>query len=317
MGIFLLFKGVKNKMVNIILVGIASVSLPIGFVGNFVFQLGATFQEVFIINSFILMVIFTNMTFYKNRGLISKIVLFPKEFMMHEEVRKAVCDANIELQRQKLVIYSWGNVSGIDRSPGEPIGRQGVVAIKPSGVTYDELTPDKMVLLDLDGNVIEGALKPSSDTLTHLELYRNFKNVGGVCHTHSPNATIWSQACTEIPCFGTTHADYFYGPIPVTKTMTKEQIQTDYELNTGKVIVARFTDLDPVKMPAVLVANHGPFTWGETAADAVEAAVVLEQVAKIALGTLMVNPNQTKINKPLLDKHYLRKHGKDAYYGQK
>ena len=229
---------------------------------------------------------------------------------MYEEIRKAVCEANIELQTQKLVICSWGNVSGIDRAAS-------VVAIKPSGVSYDQLTPDKMVLIDLDGNVIEGNLKPSSDMPTHLELYRNFEAVGGICHTHSANATIWAQACREIPCFGTTHADYFYGPIPVTEKMTADEIKSNYELNTGKVIAKRFADLDPVKMPAVLVANHGPFTWGKTSAEAAEAAVVLEQVAAMALGTIRLNPNQNQINKPLCDKHYLRKHGKNAYYGQK
>lgn len=229
---------------------------------------------------------------------------------MHEEIRKAVCEANIELQTQKLVICSWGNVSGIDRAAG-------IVAIKPSGVSYDQLTPDKMVLIDLDGNVIEGNLKPSSDMPTHLELYRNFEAVGGICHTHSANATIWAQACREIPCYGTTHADYFYGPIPVTEKMTADEIKSNYELNTGKVIAKRFADLDPVKMPAVLVANHGPFTWGKTPAEAVEAAVVLEQVAATALATIMLNPNQNQISKSLCNKHYLRKHGKNAYYGQK
>ena len=229
---------------------------------------------------------------------------------MYEELKKTVCEANIELQVQKLTIYSWGNVSGIDRAAG-------VVAIKPSGVPYDQLTPDKMVLIDLDGNVIEGNLKPSSDMPTHLELYRNFEAVGGICHTHSANATIWAQACREIPCYGTTHADYFYGPIPVTEKMTADEIKSNYELNTGKVIAKRFADLDPVKMPAVLVANHGPFTWGKTPAEAVEAAVVLEQVAATALATIMLNPNQNQISKSLCNKHYLRKHGKNAYYGQK
>ncbi len=231
---------------------------------------------------------------------------------MYEELRKAVCDANIELQRQKLVIYSWGNVSGIDRSAG-------IVAIKPSGVTYDELTPDKVVLLDLDGNIIEARqsrVKPSSDTPTHLELYRNFEAVGGICHTHSLSATTWAQSCREIPCFGTTHADYFYGSIPVTEVMAEDAIQNDYELNTGRVIVRRFAGIDPMKMPAVLVANHGPFTWGKTAAMAVESTVVLEQIATLALGTITINPNQGQISKALLDRHYLRKHGKNAYYGQ-
>lgn len=229
---------------------------------------------------------------------------------MYDELKKAVYEANVELNRQKLTIYSWGNVSGMDRQAG-------IVAIKPSGVPYDELNPDKMVLLDLDAKIIEGDLRPSSDTPTHLELYRNFKTIGGICHAHSANATMWAQACREIPCFGTTHADYFYGSVPVTEVMTDNEIKSDYELNTGKVIVARFAGIDPVKMPAVLVANHGPFTWGKTPADAVEAAVVLEQVAAMALGTININPNQSQIDKVLLDKHYLRKHGKDAYYGQK
>jgi len=234
---------------------------------------------------------------------------------MYEELREAVCKANIELQAQKLVISSWGNVSGIDRAAG-------VVAIKPSGVAYNELTPERIVLLDLGGNVIEvetqnlASLQPSSDTPTHLELYRNFEAIGGICHTHSLCATMWAQACREIPCFGTTHADYFYGPVPVTEVMTKDEIESDYELNTGKVIVRRFANMEPMKMPAVLVAGHGPFTWGNTAAAAVEVAVVLEQAAKMALGTIMINPNKNKISQILLDKHYLRKHGKNAYYGQ-
>lgn len=229
---------------------------------------------------------------------------------MHEELKEAVCQANIELQTQGLVIYSWGNVSGIDRA-------EGVVAIKPSGVPYDQLTADKIVLLDLDGNVIDGDLRPSSDTPTHLELYRNFEGIGGVCHTHSANATMWAQACREIPCLGTTHADFFYGPVPVTEVMTSDEIKSNYELNTGKVIVRRFANLDPLQIPGVLVANHGPFTWGRTPAATVEAAVVLEQIAKMALGTIIINTKQKKISQVLLDKHFLRKHGKDAYYGQK
>ena len=228
---------------------------------------------------------------------------------MHEELKKTVCEANLELQKKRLVIYSWGNVSGIDRSAG-------VIAIKPSGVAYNKLTPDKMVLLDLEGKTIEGNLNPSSDTPTHLELYRNFKAIGGICHTHPTNATMWAQACKEIPCFGTTHADYFYGPIPVTEIMTEGQIKDDYELNTGKVIVRRFAGTDPMQMPAVLVANHGPFTWGADPAAAVDSTVVLEQIAAMALGTITINPNQGPISSALLDKHYLRKHGKNAYYGQ-
>jgi len=228
---------------------------------------------------------------------------------MHEELRKAVCDANIQLPMHNLVIYSWGNVSAIDRSAG-------VVGIKPSGVAYDELTPEKIVLLDLDGNILEGAFKPSSDTPTHLELYRNFDAIGGVCHTHSPAATAWAQACRELPCFGTTHADFFYGPVPLTEVMTNDTIKNDYELNTGRMIVRRFAGMDPMQFPAVLVANHGPFTWGKNAADAVESMVVLEQIAAMALGTITINPRQGPVSKALLDKHYLRKHGKNAYYGQ-
>ena len=228
---------------------------------------------------------------------------------MLEDLKAQVCNANIELKRQNLVLYSWGNVSGIDR-------QKGIVAIKPSGVSYDVLTADGMVLLDLDGNVLEGDLKPSSDTPTHLELYKAYDCIGGICHTHSKYATMWAQACKEIPCFGTTHADNFYGPVPVTDIMTNEEIHKDYELNTGKVIVERFTGLDPMQMPAVLVANHGPFTWGADPAHAVEENVVLEQIATMALGTITINPDQNPINRALLDKHYLRKHGKNAYYGQ-
>jgi L-ribulose-5-phosphate 4-epimerase len=242
---------------------------------------------------------------------------------MYEQLKKAVYEANLELQKKQLVIYSWGNVSGIDR-------KANVVAIKPSGVMYEDLTPEKIVLLDLDGKIIEGqgealdwnkpafgGLRPSSDTPTHLELYRNFKTIGGICHTHSPSATAWAQACREIPCFGTTHADYFYGPVPVTEVMTDDEIKSNYELNTGKVIVRRFTDLDPQNYPGVLVANHGPFTWGASPADAVESNAVLELVAKMALDAITINPDQKPISKTLLDKHYLRKHGKNAYYGQK
>ena len=228
---------------------------------------------------------------------------------MYDQLRQQVCDANIELARQKLVIYSWGNVSGIDR-------KAKVVVIKPSGVSYDELTADKMVAVDLYGNVIEGDLNPSSDTPIHLELYKGFADIGGVCHTHSPNATMWAQACREIPCLGTTHADYFYGPVPVTDAMAPDEIKTDYERNTGRAIVRRFKTLDPMQIPAALVAGHGPFTWGISAAEAVESSVVLEQIAKMALGTVTINPDQNPITKTLLDKHYLRKHGKDAYYGQ-
>jgi L-ribulose-5-phosphate 4-epimerase len=228
---------------------------------------------------------------------------------MHEELKKSVCDANILLHKENLVIYSWGNVSGIDRE-------KGVVAIKPSGISYEELTADKIVLVDLAGKIVEGNLKPSSDTPTHLELYRSFNAIGGVCHAHSLSATVWAQACREIPCLGTTHADYFYGPIPVTEPMTEDEIKNDFELNTGKAIVRRFAELNPMQIPAVLVANHGPFSWGKTAGEAVEAMVILEEIATMAIDTLMLNPQQGQISKELLDKHYLRKHGEGAYYGQ-
>lgn len=230
--------------------------------------------------------------------------------MKHEQLRIDTCRANLELPKYNLTTFTWGNVSGIDRE-------HGVIAIKPSGLSYEDLTPDKMVLLDINGNIIEGELNPSSDTATHLELYRNFEVTGGICHTHSPKATMWAQACREIPCLGTTHADYFYGPVPVTEPMSKDEIKTNYELNTGKAIIRRFKGLDPAQMPAVLVANHGPFTWGLSPAKAVENAVVLEQIAEIALGTISINPKQTEISQVLLDKHYLRKHGDSAYYGQK
>ena len=229
---------------------------------------------------------------------------------MFDELREKVFRANIELQSSGLVILSWGNVSAIDRDAG-------VVIIKPSGIAYRELTPEKMVPVDLTGRVLQCDLIPSSDVAAHLELYRNFKSVGGICHTHSTNATVWAQAGKQIPCFGTTHADHFYGPVPVTKTMTTEEIKTDYELNTGKVIVRRFTDLDPLEIPACLVAHHGPFTWGNSADEAVKNAIALEEVAAMAIGTIQVNPRQKPISQALLDKHYLRKHGKNAYYGQK
>ncbi|HPC97134.1 MAG TPA: L-ribulose-5-phosphate 4-epimerase [Sedimentisphaerales bacterium] len=228
---------------------------------------------------------------------------------MHEKLKQQVWQANLDLQRYGLVVFTWGNVSGIDRDAG-------IVAIKPSGVSYDELVPEQIVLLDLRGNVVEGDLRPSSDTPTHLELYRSFRGVGGICHTHSPHATMWAQARRDIPCFGTTHADHFYGAVPVTDTMSAAEIRDNYEANTGLVIVRRFRDIDPMQMPAVLVANHGPFTWGKDAAEAVKNAVVLEEVAKMASGTLAIYPKQQPISQDLLDKHYLRKHGKNAYYGQ-
>ncbi len=229
---------------------------------------------------------------------------------MYNDLKQQVYDANLDLQKHGLVVFTWGNVSGIDRG-------HGVIAIKPSGVSYERLTPDSMVIVDLQGNVVEGNLRPSSDTPTHLELYRGFPGIGGVCHTHSMYATMWAQAEREIPCFGTTHADHFYGPVPVTDALTREEVDGPYEQNTGRVIVRRFTRIDPLQMPAVLVANHGPFTWGTDPAQSVENAVVLEQVAMMAYGTLIVNARQDCISQALLDRHYLRKHGKNAYYGQR
>jgi L-ribulose-5-phosphate 4-epimerase len=228
---------------------------------------------------------------------------------MYDELKQQVYQANLDLQKHGLIVFTWGNVSGIDRAAG-------VLVIKPSGVGYEDLTPQNMVVVDLRGRVVEGDLRPSSDTPTHVELYRNFETIGGVCHTHSQYATMWAQAEQGIPCFGTTHADHFYGPVPVTDALTREEIDGPYEQNTGLVIVRRFHNLDPLQMPAVLVANHGPFTWGRDAAQAVENAVVLEQVAKMAFGTVSINWYQNAISRALLDKHYLRKHGKNAYYGQ-
>lgn len=229
---------------------------------------------------------------------------------MYETLKQQVVEANLALQRHGLVVFTWGNVSAIDRA-------RGIVAIKPSGVSYEALTAEGIVLVDLEGRVVEGTLRPSSDTPTHVELYRCFETVGGICHTHSRYATMWAQAQREIPCFGTTHADHFYGPVPVTEAMTAEEIAGPYERNTGQVIVRRFAGLDPRQMPAVLVANHGPFTWGPSPEAAVENAVVLEQVAEMACGTVALNSGQKGIAQALLDRHYLRKHGTNAYYGQR
>ncbi len=228
---------------------------------------------------------------------------------MLENLKKDVLFANKELQAKELVIYTWGNVSGIDRE-------KGLVVIKPSGVAYDDLTAADMVVLDLDGNVVEGNLRPSSDTATHLELYRQFEEIGGVVHTHSLWATIWAQAGRGIPCRGTTHADYFYGEIPCTRPLNKQEVATDYELNTGKVIVERFSGLDYRQVPAVLVAEHGPFVWGKEAQEAVHNSVVLEQLAQMAYFTGVLSGSQQPISQQVLDKHYLRKHGPGAYYGQ-
>lgn len=225
-------------------------------------------------------------------------------------LKEKVFQANLELVRQGLVIYTWGNVSGIDRE-------KGIVVIKPSGVDYDSMTPDDMVAVDLlTGEVVDGTLNPSSDTPTHLALYRAFPNIGGVVHTHSTYATAWAQAGMDIPNIGTTHSDYFHMDIPCTETMTSEQIKGEYELETGNVIVKRFEGLEPDHTPGVLVRNHGPFTWGKTPAEAVYNAKVLEQCAHMAFVSLLLNP-QTSMNPELVVKHYLRKHGAGAYYGQK
>ncbi len=228
---------------------------------------------------------------------------------MLQELKAAVTKANQELQHRNLVIYTWGNVSGIDRE-------RGLVVIKPSGVAYDELTPDKMVVLDLAGNVVEGDLRPSSDTPTHLELYRRFPEIGGIVHTHSPWATIWAQAKRPIPCLGTTHADYFYGEVPCTRRLTKEEVEEDYELNTGRVIAELFENKDYKAVPAVLVAEHAPFTWGKDPDEAVHNSVVLEQVAMMAYHTTVLAGSAQPISQHVADKHYLRKHGPGAYYGQ-
>jgi len=229
--------------------------------------------------------------------------------MLLKELRKIVFEANLKLVEHKLVIFTWGNVSGIDR-------KSNLVVIKPSGVSYDRLDYTDMVVVDLDGNIVEGKLKPSSDTPTHLVLYKNFPNIGGIVHTHSEWATSFAQAGRSIPCYGTTHADYFYGEIPCTRKMTETEVNTDYETETGNVIVECFKDKNPNEIPGVLVHSHGPFAWGKDPLDAVHNAVVLEEVAKIAFRSMVLNKNIDPIDNYLLDKHFLRKHGKNAYYGQ-
>jgi len=230
--------------------------------------------------------------------------------MMLEQLRDEVVEANLELVRRNLVIYTFGNASGISRE-------RGIVAIKPSGVPFEKLTPPDIVLVDLEGNVVEGTLRPSSDVATHLVLYRAFASIGGVVHTHSSFATAWAQAERDIPCFGTTHADYFYGNLPVTRRMHTEEIEEKYEENTGHAIVRRMTGIDPSGMPAVLVTGHGPFCWGPTAKQAAETAVLLEEVAKIAYYTAALEPLAWPIPAALLKKHFRRKHGPSATYGQK
>jgi L-ribulose-5-phosphate 4-epimerase len=227
---------------------------------------------------------------------------------MLEELKKKTLEANLELVHRGLVLYTFGNASGIDRE-------QGLVVIKPSGVDYDALRPEHMVVTDLDGKIVEGNLRPSSDLITHLELYKAFTEIGAVVHTHSENATAWAQAGREIPALGTTHADYFHGPVPCTRELTDEEIGGDYVLNTGTAIIERFAGIDPLAVPAVLVAGHAPFAWGKTPAAAAHNAVVLEFVAKMAFMTVLLNP-ESSVSQALLDRHYFRKHGAKATYGQ-
>lgn len=228
---------------------------------------------------------------------------------MLEALKKTVYEANMQLPHYGLVTFTWGNASAIDRE-------QGLVVIKPSGLEYDVMGPEDMVVVDLEGNVVEGNLRPSSDTPTHVELYKAFPTLGGIVHTHSKWATAWAQAGQSIPCYGTTHADYFYGNIPCTRDLTPEEIGAGYERSTGLVIAEAFENLDPQAIPGVLVCHHGPFAWGKDAFEAVHNAVCLETVAQMAANCRWINPEATPVPKAQLDKHYLRKHGKNAYYGQ-
>ena len=228
---------------------------------------------------------------------------------MLESLKQKVYEANMELPKRGLITYTWGNVSGIDRETG-------YFVIKPSGVDYDLLKPEDMVVMDLEGNNIEGHLNPSSDTPTHIELYKAYPEIGGVVHTHSPWATSWAQAGRYIPCYGTTHADYFYGDIPCARLLTENEIEENYEKNTGLVIVETIGDENPLFVPGILCSNHGPFTWGKDAHDAVHNAVVLEEVAKMASCTESINKSSSKAPQSMQDKHFMRKHGPNAYYGQ-
>jgi L-ribulose-5-phosphate 4-epimerase len=234
----------------------------------------------------------------------------PALFAMLDALKSQVLEANLELVRRGLVLYTFGNASGIDR-------KQGLVAIKPSGVPYETLTADDMVVSDLEGRIVDSRLRPSSDLATHLELYRTFSSIGGVVHTHSEFATAWAQARREIPAYGTTHADYFYGPVPLTEELSDEEIAGDYVLNTGKAIVRRFRGLDPLAVPGVLVAGHAPFVWGRDVLEAAYHAVVLESVARMAFYTAALDPDGQGISQALLDRHHFRKHGAKATYGQR
>lgn len=229
---------------------------------------------------------------------------------MLDSLRDAVCAANLDVVRAGLVTLTWGNVSGIDRD-------RGLVAIKPSGVAYDRLTPRDIVIVDLEGRKVEGDWNPSSDTPTHVRLYRAFSTIGGITHTHSVHATSFAQASREIPCLGTTHADHFHGPVPLARSLTPEEVAEDYEGNTGVVIVERFQELDPDEAPGVLVEHHGPFAWGGDAAASVRNAIALETIAEMAIATFALRPEAGPIPAHILEKHYRRKHGPDAYYGQR
>lgn len=231
---------------------------------------------------------------------------------MLKELKRAVYEANMGLPRRGLVTYTWGNASGIARS-------EGLFVIKPSGVEYEDLKPEDLVVVDLDGKIAEGKMNPSSDTKTHLELYRAFPEIGGIVHTHSAHAVAWAQAGRDIPCYGTTHADYFYGPIPCARGLTPEEVEADYEGNTGKVIAETFRvrKLNPMHVPGVICSSHGPFAWGRDAAQGVYHAAVLEEVAKMALYTVQVDPFAALAPRHVLEKHFLRKHGPKAYYGQR
>lgn len=231
---------------------------------------------------------------------------------MLDKLKEAVFEANLELVKQGLVIYTWGNVSGIDRE-------KNLVVIKPSGVSYDDMKACDMIVVDLEGNIVEGDLNPSSDTPTHLALYKAFEDISGIVHTHSEYATSWAQSGCDIPCYGTTHADYFYGDIPCTRKLTNEEINSKYEVETGNVIIETLKDKNckPLEMPGIIVFNHGPFAWGKSPKNAVHNAKVLEEVSKMAFRTESINNSAKAIDEVLLDKHYLRKHGSNAYYGQK
>lgn len=227
-----------------------------------------------------------------------------------EKLKKDVLEANLKLVEYGLVTFTWGNVSAFDRT-------QNCIVIKPSGVDYNAMTAEDMVVVDLDGEIIESEYRPSSDTPTHIELYKAFPEIGGISHTHSKYATMFAQAHMEIPCFGTTHADHYYGDIPLARILTEKEVNEGYETNTGKVVVERFKDINPMSMPGVLLASHAPFTWGINALESVKHSLILEKIAEMAFGTLQLNGNSNPLKQYILEKHYNRKHGVDSYYGQK